>query len=196
MQHNQWAMQIHLCLVHRSSNKLLQEKKVFVMETKRNENMKVQQFKYVHRVSHVVTAPWECSIPNLPARPAICLACAERSTDTSSPSNFSRVWNTIRLIFLSKTTQVITSNLLRLVTYKLRPIPTASVATMMLQAESGSLNSCACWTRVAGRAMTVYLSNTAYMILQCTWGEAPINHCTFLPSRSLYSFTCFKDLLS
>jgi hypothetical protein len=37
-----------------------------------------------------------------------------------------------------------------IMTYKFRPMPTASVAIMTWQLDRGSLNSCACSTRVAG----------------------------------------------
>ena len=60
----------------------------------------IELFKEWCGFSNVVTAPWLWSIPYRPARPAICLACAEVSRVTFSPSNFSKLWNTILLMFL------------------------------------------------------------------------------------------------
>ena len=53
-------------------------------------------------MTYVVTSPWEWSLPYLPARPAICLACPEVSSDTSDPSYLYNVWNTILRILLNR----------------------------------------------------------------------------------------------
>ena len=104
-------------------------------------------------LTNLVTAPWEWSIPNRPARPAICLVYAELSKDIFTPSNFSKLWNTIRLMFLLR--EMKNWNGFGLVAYRLRPIPTASVATMILQWDCGSLNICACWTLVARKQVLI-----------------------------------------
>ena len=57
---------------------------------------------YKTMTTYVVTKPDGYSVPNLPARPAICFTCEADNVDILFPSNFSRELNTIRRMFLNE----------------------------------------------------------------------------------------------